>query len=313
MTRVVTLGEALGLMRTPVGESFERGATATIDIAGAEANVAIGLARLGVRAAWLGRVGDDPLGRRIARELRAEGVETHAVIDPGAPTAVMLKETPRPERTRVVFHRRGSAGSRLCAQDLDLLDLPGATWVHVTGIPAALSETAADAVRQAMIWARAAGIPVSFDINHRESLWPISAARRVYLDLLALTDVAFAGADEFSAVLDSQGTPRELAEAVSALGPGEVVVKHGARGAGAYDGTTWLWADAVPVAVIDTVGAGDAFNAGYLSIRTGGGAIEDALARGVRAGAAVCETAGDWDGALRLAELDTSVRDPVTR
>lgn len=314
--RVVTLGESLGMIRTAGPDGFERAASARISTGGAEANVAIGLARLGHDVAWLGRVGDDELGARIRRELRAEGVDTLAITDPSAPTGLMLKDASDPGRTVVRFYRAASAGSRLCPRDIDRLGVAGAAWLHVTGIPLALSATAADAIRHAVGIARAAGTTVSFDINHRARLWDYPAAIPRYREVISLADVVFGGDDELGAVVGRSGGPggaEALARAVLALGPGESVVKCGSLGAGAATSAGWEWRDAVPVTVADTVGAGDAFVAGYISARLEGRAVGDALGRAVRTGAAACRHPGDWEGALRRADLDRVEGDPVVR
>ncbi|WP_207930339.1 sugar kinase [Streptomyces hainanensis] len=314
--RVVTLGEALGMIRVAGPDGFELAESARLGTGGAEANVAIGLARLGHDAAWLGRVGDDELGARVRRQLRAEGVETHAVTDREAPTGLMLKDASHPERTVVRFYRAGSAGSRLAPADLDRLRIADAAWLHVTGIPLALSASAADAVLGAVDIARAHGVGVSFDVNHRARLWDYPTAVPRYREVVSRADVVFGGDDELGAVVGvdgAPGSPAELARAVLALGPTEAVLKRGARGAGVATPAGWEWRDAVPVAVADTVGAGDAFVAGYLSARLEGRAPGAALDRAVRAGAAACRHPGDWEGALRAADLDPVEGDPVLR
>lgn len=312
--RVVTLGEGLGMLRVPHAGGFELAEAAIIGTGGAEANVAIGLARLGVDVAWLGRVGDDALGRRVRRQLRAEGVHTIAITDHSAPTGLMLKESPRPDRTAVRFYRSGSAGSRLTTADVDLLGVQDAHWLHVTGIPMGLSETMAAAVTRAVEIAQSNGVTVSFDVNHRASLWGYDTAVPVYREIIAQADVVFGGQDELGAVVGHSLKPRDIALAVTALGPAEVVVKCGAIGAGATLDGTWEWRDAIPVVVADTVGAGDAFVAGYIASRLSDSTISSALDLAIRAGAAACEHPGDWEGALRLADLELdSIADPVQR
>ena len=117
---VVTLGETMGLMRAASVGSLEHVSDFQLHIGGAESNVAIGVARLGRAATWMGRVGDDGVGRRVLRELRAEGVALHTTVDDSARTGLMLKETPIAGSTRVLYYRAGSAGSRLNAADLHL-------------------------------------------------------------------------------------------------------------------------------------------------------------------------------------------------
>ena len=145
---VVTIGESMGLIRGGRIGDFTHLGSAEIDTGGAEGNVAIGLVRLGIPVAWLGRVGDDSLGRRVVRDLRGEGVDVRAVVDADATTGLMLKETPRFGSTTVTYYRRGSAGSRLQPSDLDGLEIEAASLLHITGVTLALSESARDTIRQ---------------------------------------------------------------------------------------------------------------------------------------------------------------------
>ncbi|MFT4305814.1 MAG: sugar kinase, partial [Microbacterium sp.] len=258
---------------------------------------------------------DDGLGRRVARELRAEGVDVHAVVDPAAPTGLLLKETPSRGRTAVAYYRAGSAGSRLSAADLDLR-LTAEDVVHLTGITPSLSESARGAVRHAVSLAERAGAAVSYDVNHRTRLWGVEEAVPVHRELVARATVVFAGDDEARLVTGSASDdPRALAEALAALGPTEVVITLGAHGALALVDGEELRLPAVPVdAVVDTVGAGDAFVAGYLAERLAGLPAAARLATAVRTGAAACLHPGDWEGAPTRAELaGTPAGDPVIR
>lgn len=145
---VVTLGESLASFRSSGPIGF--GAPVTPHLAGAEANVAIGLARLGHAVSWVGRVGADPFGSEVLRTLRGEGVQVdHTVVD-AAPTGLMFLEQRTADLSRVHYVRAGSAGSRLSADDLPVDTIRAASLLHVTGITPALSATAAEAVSSAV-------------------------------------------------------------------------------------------------------------------------------------------------------------------
>lgn len=310
---VVTLGESMGLVRARSVGSLEHVSDLELRIGGAESNVAIGLVRLGVPATWIGRVGDDSLGRRVVRELRAEGVDVCAQVDSGAHTGLMLKESPTAGSTRVTYYRSGSAGSRLSPGDLDAEVIRSARFLHVTGITLALSESAAAAVTAAVEIARKAGIPISFDVNHRPSLWGDRDPGEAYRAVARQATVIFAGDDE-AALLVGAGTPEDQATRLAGLGPTQAIVKLGARGSAASIDRVLLTRGTYPVAAIDTVGAGDAFVAGYLAGTLDGVGPEAALDLASRCGALVCLTPGDWEGLPRrpdLALLDG--RDPVSR
>ncbi|MGR0220108.1 sugar kinase [Agromyces sp. ZXT2-6] len=317
---VLTLGEALGVLRTRGVGSLAHESDLVVGTGGAEGNVAIGLARLGTPVTWLGRVGDDGLGARVVRELRAEGVTVVAPIDPAAATGLLLKETPAAGRTVVTYHRAGSAGSRLSPADLDGVDIRAYDLLHVTGITPALSETARATIDTAVDRARAVGVPVSFDVNHRSSLWQdADAASAAYRSIARRADVVFAGADEAALVAGmtdaTDASPADVARAIAAeLGPAEVVVKLGDAGAIALCDGEFAERAAVPVAVVDTVGAGDAFVAGYLAARVAGEPLAGRLDLAVRTGAAACTHPGDWEGVPTRRELHRDVgNDPVRR
>jgi 2-dehydro-3-deoxygluconokinase len=303
------------------------GAALPVGMGGAESNVAIGLARLGVDCTWVSRVGDDALGTFLTREIRAEGVRVLAPRDPDAPTGLMLKEHRGGRPWRVRYYRSGSAASRLSPADVDAVadEIAAADVLHLTGITAALGPAPRAAVERAMQVARDAGAVVSFDVNHRATLWSDEEAAPVLARLAAAADLVFAGPEEACLLLgrtpgwssaepagfeDGETLARELAK----RGPATVVVKLGALGALALSGDEIHRAAALPVAVVDPVGAGDAFVAGYLSAIVAGGSVPDRLRTGNACGAAVCAVAGDWEGLPTRAELaDLDVNEEVVR
>ena len=275
-----------------------------IGIGGAESNVAIGLARLGADVAWLGRIGANGLGDRVIRELRGEGVDVIGVVDAEAPTGLMIKEHAATDSTRpVVYYRAGSAGSRLSAADLPALGIPDAALLHVTGITPALSESARDAVLTAIGIASDEGVPVSFDVNHRESLWGDRDPVETYRTIAGRSAIVFAGLDEARLLVGDGLDAAAAAEAIAALRPSQVVIKLGPDGCLALIDGERLDVPAVTVHVIDTVGAGDAFVAGYLAELLAGRPAEARLATAVTTGAFACTSPGDWEGFPRREQL----------
>ncbi|MGC7101808.1 sugar kinase [Amycolatopsis lurida] len=176
---VVTLGETMALLSTPPWGRVTGGSALPVGIGGAESNVAIGLARLGVPATWISRVGEDALGELVTREIRAEGVRVLAGTDAEAPTGLMLKELRDGKPRRVRYYRRGSAASRLSRSDIDPGVIQRAGVVHLTGITAALGPGPRDVLRHVIELAHDAGTLVSFDVNHRATLWTDEQARPV--------------------------------------------------------------------------------------------------------------------------------------
>ena len=306
-----TLGETMGLVAAEGIGSLEFARDFRFGIGGAESNVAIGVSRLGGPAAWLGRVGPDAAGDLIERRLRAEGVQTMVIRD-RAFTGLMVKHRRTAGLVHVDYHRAGSAGSRLAPTDVPVDLLSSAGILHVTGITPALSDTARATVFHAVETARAAGVTVSVDINYRAKLWSRYDAAPVLRDLVSRADVVFAGPDEAALVLGVTDAP---AAGLAALGPTEVVIKDGPRGCtGLIDGERYA-VRALAVTVVEPVGAGDAFVAGYLAERLAGLAPAGRLATAVAVGAFAVTVPGDCEGLPSRADLEAllSATDDVAR
>ncbi|MFE9425759.1 sugar kinase [Kitasatospora sp. NPDC006697] len=294
---VLTVGETMAALRAT--GRVRLGAPMELSVAGAEANVAIGLARLGHRAGWIGRVGDDEFGQLVLRTLRAEQVAVeHARIDPdGRPTGLLTREGRIGDLVRVGYYRAGSAGSALRAEDVLPALTPAVRVLHLTGITPALSPTAADAVLTAARRARELGTTVSLDLNYRARLWDPEQARAVLLPLARSADVLFASADELQLVSENPALPEgEAVAALLAQGRREVVITRGGDGASVSTAAGTLAAAARRVPVVDVVGAGDAFVAGYLSALLDGLDPAARLERAVTTGAFAVTTRGDWEG-----------------
>ncbi|HEY8295925.1 MAG TPA: sugar kinase [Micrococcaceae bacterium] len=304
---VLTFGETMGSVRA--AGLIRDGGPMDLSLAGSETNVAIGLARLGHTVRWVGRLGDDEVGQLARRTLRAENVLADlAPTDGSRPTGLMLLERRVADVSRVSYYRAGSAGSALSVQDLEPAFAAPPRLVHLTGITPALSESAAEATLWAAAKARSAGAILSLDVNYRAKLWSRQDARRVLVELARFADIVIASEDELELVLPAGGEAvpgpanagylsRDEAETVARLaerGVAEVVIKRGARGATAWREGVAVSVPARPVNVLDTVGAGDAFTAGYLSALLDGGAVEARLDRGTVLGAFAVSRIGDW-------------------
>ena len=296
---LVTFGETMGLVAAEGIGTLEYARGFHFGIGGAESNVAIGVARLGGQATWLGRVGPDAAGDLIERRLRAEGVHTVILRDP-AFTGLMVKYRRTEGLLHVDYHRAGSAGSRLTPADVPVALLQSAQVLHVTGITPALSDTARATVFDAVETARSAGVTVSVDVNYRSKLWSRYDAAPVLRDLVSRANVVFAGPDEAALVL---GAAERVADGLAALGPTEVVIKDGPRGCtGLIEGERYA-VPALKVTVVDSVGAGDAFVAGYLADRLAGAKPTERLATAVAVGGFAVTVPGDCEGLPSRADL----------
>lgn len=284
---VLCVGEPLIALAPADGGPLESAASFTVAEGGAELNVAIHLARLGVPVRFAGRAGADPLGRRIRALLIREGVDAGALeLDDAMPTGLYLKE-PDAVCTRVHYFRSGSA-----ITVMDRLPdgaLEGVSHVHVTGISAALSPACRRLVEDLL--AGTGRISVSFDVNYRPALWPAGVAATVLLDLARRADVVFVGLDEARELWQTDG-PQAVRSLL--LRPSEIVIKDAGRPAIAYIGDEPAVAEpALEVTIVEPVGAGDAFAAGYLATRRDGGDARSALRVGHALAAGVLRAHSD--------------------
>jgi 2-dehydro-3-deoxygluconokinase len=298
---VVTFGETMGSIRA--AGLLRHGGAMSLSIGGAESNVAIGLARLGHAVRWGGRLGADDIGSLVLRTLRSEGVDTGTVtLDPHRATGLLLIEKRVADLSRVAYYRASSAGSAVGAADVrELID--GSNRVlHLTGITPALSTSAAEAALWAARRARELGVLVSFDVNYRGALWSRDAASAVLSELARLSDLVFASDDELHMIASGADEGAQVG-ALLASGVREVVVTRGGDGSEAFTATESAASAARVVPVIDTIGAGDAFTAGYLSALLDGLPLAERLERGSVLGAFAVSAAGDWESLPLRSEL----------
>ncbi|HUG14477.1 MAG TPA: sugar kinase [Thermomicrobiales bacterium] len=285
---LVTFGETMIRLSASGGKRLEEATTLDLAIGGTEANVAVALARLGLRVAWLSALPDNTLGRRVDAELRRHGVDTTHVIwsdrdragvyflDPGVP--------PRP--TRVLYDRVDSAVSRVDPDAINYAIVERAGALHLTGVTPALSPGCAAVCHRLAGAAARAGIPIVLDVNYRARLWPPDAAAAGLAPLLDRATLLLCGASDAATIWGLAGAPEEVARALLDRSAAEsVVVTLAADGALAMTRAGDITLQrAVPVTVVDPVGAGDAFAAGFLSRWLGN---RDGMAAALQAGVAL--------------------------
>ncbi|HEU5159481.1 MAG TPA: sugar kinase [Streptosporangiaceae bacterium] len=284
---VMCVGETM-VMLTPVEPAplVDR-PRLTMEVGGAESNVACGMAQLGHHAAWLSRLGADPFGQIILRTLTVHGVDVGDVeIDPARPTGLYLKD-PGIERSTVHYYRKGSAAAAMGPAFAEVIRGRGARLVHLSGITPVLSPGCAALVERLLSGPRAPGGPLlSFDVNYRPALWEPARAGATLLPLARRADVVFAGRDEAETLWGAAAPDdiRALLPDVPCL-----VVKDAEHGATCYEGDERTFVPALRIDVVEPVGAGDAFAAGFLSGLLAGRPARDRLRLGhITAAAALC-------------------------
>lgn len=257
--RLVTIGETMAMVTPTAAESLVTATDFHLDSAGAESNVASHAAALGVPSAWVSAVGDDALGERIRATIGGRGVNTEWVrSDPDAPTGLYVKDP----GAGVLYYRRGSAASHMGPASVADLPIDRFDIVHVTGITPALSSSCAAMTDAVIDRCAREGALLSFDINHRAALWPEGVARGALRSLARRADIVFVGLDEAQDLwdcADAADVRRLLPE------PGRLIVKDGDVGATEFHGDDAVFCPTAPVDVVEAVGAGDAFAAGYLA------------------------------------------------
>lgn len=304
---VVTFGEAMAMLVADHPGPLESVAGFTKFTAGAETNVAIGLARLGLQVGWVSRLGTDSLGRYLIQTMQAEQVDcSHVVQDPTQRTGLMLKGRVAGGGDPLMeYHRKGSAASLMLPGDIDAPWLTGARHLHATGIFPALSDNCHATALRSMALMREAGRTISFDPNLRPSLWPSTTRMREAInDLAARADWVLPGLEE-GRTLTGLDTAEGVARFYRERGARLVVVKLGPEGA-YFDGeagTGHVPGFAVRQ-VLDTVGAGDGFAVGLISALLAGRSVPDAVSRAAWIGARAVQVLGDTEGLPTRAQLD---------
>ncbi|MFC5931736.1 sugar kinase [Cryobacterium melibiosiphilum] len=274
---VLCIGETMVLVAPTTADDLEHAELFTLSLGGAESTVALYLSELGHSAEWLSQVGDDPLGRRLLAELSKHNVITSRVrVLPDAPTGVYFKDPGRAS-TSVYYYRSGSAASTMTPHLLEGIDWAATPVVHVSGITAGLSPECHAMLDAVFTAAAGFATTVSFDVNYRPGLWSPEAAAPALLDLARRADIVFVGLDEAQALWGIDD-PQHLFRHLHA--PGALVIKNGSVGATQVTADTETFVPAHTVEVLEVVGAGDAFAAGYLAGYLAGASVEERLSQG---------------------------------
>jgi 2-dehydro-3-deoxygluconokinase len=295
---VVTLGEGLIVLDPDSVGPLRSVGGFVRHFGGAEVNVAVALARLGHRSAWAGGLGDDEFGHALLGFLRGERVDVAgARMEPGAPTGLYVKERRALDRLAVHYYRTDTAASRLRYEALDVDALLRAPVLHLTGITPSLSDAGEDLAERLTAAAVERGVTLSFDANVRRRLLGERDPRALLAGLLERADLLFCSDEEAELLLGTAD-----ADELSALGREQTVVVHSAHGSFAVEPSGLTRARGHDVRVVDTVGAGDAFVAGFLSGRLRGWDSAGCLALGNACGACAVTVPGDAESMPAEAE-----------
>jgi 2-dehydro-3-deoxygluconokinase len=263
--------------------------------AGAEVNVAVALARLGLKAQYFSRFGNDQLGSVMLADIEAEGVDVSLAKRVDSFTGAMVRNPGKSAPVEISYLRKGSAASTI--EPGDILDsyISSTRWLHATGITCAISESGAKTVKHALEKAAQLKIKSSFDLNIRRKLWSEDAARKVLEPLARDVELLIGGEDEYQVVF-GQVDPKQILAEVNKRGCKIAVMTKGDRKMRfSIDGN---YEEITPpkVVAVDPVGSGDAFTGGVIAGLLSGMSTKQALEQGSICGALVASMFGDWTG-----------------
>ena len=294
-TDLFTFGESLSVFISSDTDSVMSATKFERVTAGAEVNVAVALSRLGLKAQYFSRFGNDQLGSVMLADIKAEGVDVSLAKRVDSFTGAMVRNPGKSAPVEISYLRKGSAASTI--EPSDILDsyISSTRWLHATGITCAISESGAKTVKHALEKAAQLKIKSSFDLNIRRKLWSEDAARKVLEPLARDVELLIGGEDEYQVVF-GQVEPKQILAEVNKRGCKIAVMTKGDQKMRfSIDGN---YEEITPpkVVAVDPVGSGDAFTGGVIAGLLSGMSTTQALEQGSICGALVASMFGDWTG-----------------
>lgn len=298
MLDVITIGDAMIAMcpkeKGPIifCDSFKR------KIGGAELNVAIGCARLGLKSGFISRFGKDDFGKYILNTIRGEGIDVSEVkLVEGYQTSVYFREILADGASRSFYYREKSPTRTLNIKDIDEEYIKNSKILHITGVFPSITESNREVVLEAVKLAKKNNLIISFDPNIRLKMWTKEEAKEYLQKLLQYVDILLIGDEEIELLLEKNNSIESAIKEFHQYGIDKVIIKRGAKGAIGSDGINIYEVDAIkPRALVDTVGAGDGFAAGFLASLINGQSFKECLEFANSVGSLVVGVEGDNEG-----------------
>src|SRR5260221_6523970 len=303
-TDLLTVGESMLRLSAPAGHLIQDSPSFDAHVAGAESNVAVGVAHMGYQSRWLSRLTDNTLGRRIVRELSGHQVDLSGVVwtneDRVGVSYLEFGAKPRP--TRVLYDRAFSAAQKMGPESFDLEQVTQAHIVHLTGITAALSDSCYALVAAVLDKAKEYGVHVVFDVNYRSLLWTPQECAEKLGPLLKRVDTLIIGRSDAETVFGVVGDSEIVVQLQRRFGVAQIALTRGEAGAVAIDHNKMVRVPGYPVQIVDRIGAGDAFAAGVIC-----GLLDHDFALGVKYGVAMSALQFGLQGDMfRLSKSDVT-------
>ncbi|GKW47098.1 sugar kinase [Planococcus sp. NCCP-2050] len=305
---VFTLGDALITFNPSETGPLRYVPSFTRKVGGAELNFAIGCARLGLNIKWASRLGGDEFGRVIYNFARGEGVDLSEVeFVENYPTSLNFKEIREDGSGKTFYYRYQSPILTMEPSDITEDMFQGVDLIHLTGVFLAIDPKNLDIVKRVLEIAAEKDIRISFDPNIRLKLWTLNQAKAAYMEILPSVDILLTGLDEIEMII-GESTDQALEQCAKDFNIEQLVIKDGGNGARVYQNGAWHKKEAFRVNPIDTVGAGDGFDAGYVYATLHGYSPEEALEFANGVGALVTTVSGDNEGLPYLEEVTALIR-----
>jgi len=264
---VTTTGEAMIRLSVPPGMRLEVADSLDMRPGGAEANLAVALARMGRRSGWMGALPNSPLGRFMANHLRVAGVDLEGIhwSNTDRLGTYYVEFSAPPRATQVIYDRADSCAARMTVEQVNWDLMLNTRLLHLTGITPPLSANSSAIVKEGFARARAANIPISFDVNYRAKLWSEQEAAKFIIPLVQGIDLFFCGRNDAKRVMGVAGEPENVVRRMAEMTQAKLVVMSLAdQGVVAFGGKEIFHEAAKPVQIIDRPGAGDALAAGII-------------------------------------------------
>ncbi|GIO24524.1 sugar kinase [Oceanobacillus sp. J11TS1] len=297
MKDVITIGEAMIVFNPDATGPMKFVNGFKKHIGGAELNLAIGCSRLGLTTGYISRLGNDEFGKAIRTFARGEGIDTSEVkLVDGYSTSLNFKEMMEDGSVKTFYYRDKSPTLTMKPEELNESYIKNARVLHLTGIFPAIGGDNLEVMMESILLAKKHGVKISFDPNIRLKMWTKAEARKVLLDILPHVDILLAGDEEMDIII-GESEPEAIIAKTREIGIPTVIIKRGELGSVGYHQGRTIQADPVKAPkVVDTVGAGDGFNAGFLYGYLNDWDLERSLHFANTIGSMVVGIAGDNEG-----------------
>jgi 2-dehydro-3-deoxygluconokinase len=302
---VITIGDAMVSLNPQSKGPLRFVSTFERKVGGAELNVAIGCSRLGLNTKWISRLGNDEFGRYIHNFVRGEGIDVSEVkLVDGYPTSVHFKEILEDGSGRTFYYRSNSPTTTLTEEELHKSLFANAKLLHITGVfPAVDPDKNVGVIKKAIALAKEQNMLISFDPNIRLKLWSREEAKAALAEFLPYVDVLLTGLDEAD-ILFGTDDPNRVIEESKRLGISYVAIKQGEKGSIGYHNGEYIESPPVrPKKVVDTVGAGDGFDTGFIYGVLHHWPLEKTLHFANTIGSMVVSVSGDNEGLPYLNDI----------